>query len=112
MAQRSLFTETAAGLIPAIPSGEPPCQHHSPTSREAAKAIAPSAQTLRGQVLAWFRSLGEHGATDEQLCDHFGGTPGTWRARRIELTQAGLLRDSSNTREARSGRQAVVWVIV
>lgn len=87
-----------------------PAQRHSATSIAAAAAIEPSAATLRGRVLAFLRASG--GATDERGIDSTGISPSTYRPRRIELVDAGLVRDSGRTRTTRSGRQAVVWEAV
>lgn len=89
---------------------EPPCQAHSPTSREAAVAIEPRSETLRRAVLEFIRSRGETGATDEECQEGLAMNPSTQRPRRIELQQAGLVHDSGRTRLTKSGRKAVVWV--
>lgn len=85
-----------------------PAVAHSTTSRAAAEAIQPSAETLRGKVLAYLRETG--GATDEQGIEATGMGGSTWRPRRVELVVRGLVRDSGKTRLTRSGRKAVVWV--
>jgi hypothetical protein len=85
----------------------PPRQEHSETSVDAAQAIRPVAGTLRYEV---YNCLCVHGPqTDEEIHDRLGGNPGTYRARRIELWRAGLVRDTGITRPTRSGRQATVW---
>jgi hypothetical protein len=89
---------------------EPPAQRHSPTSVEAAAQIAPRAGTLRSVVLRALAAAGADGMTDEELQDRLAMGPSTQRPRRVELVQAGLVRDSGRTRSTRSGRQAVVWV--
>lgn len=89
---------------------DPPAQRHSPTSRAAAESIKPSTGTLRLRVLAYIRSAGAHGATDEELIDALGMAPSTARPRRIECVSAGWVHDSGRTRPTRSGRQATVWV--
>jgi len=103
-AQLSLFdigsTETA------------PYQPDSDTSREAAERIEPDIASLRGQVLAYLRDCGDCGATDEEMQDMLAMNPSTQRPRRIELRDAGFVRDSGATRETRSGRNAVVWIAV
>lgn len=89
---------------------EPPCQVHSTTSREAAKAIEPRAATLRRLVLDYLRGQGEQGATDLEMQEALGMDGNTQRPRRVELLTAGLIRDSGCTRATRHGRQAVVWI--
>jgi hypothetical protein len=78
------------------------------TSREAADSVAPKMTALRATVLGHFarrRSL-----TDlelEGLCADHGST---YRTRRSELVQMGLVEDSGERREQR-GSNRVVWVI-
>lgn len=88
----------------------PPCQTHSPTSREAAEAIEPRTETLRRAVLDYLRSRGQDGATDEETIDALGMSGNTARPRRIELQDMRLVCDSGKTRLTRSGRKAVVWI--
>lgn len=88
--------------------GSPPAQAHSPTSIEAAERIAPDALTLRDLVLAEIIRRG--GATDEEIAGELALNPSTSRPRRIELVEAGLVRDSGQTRKTASGRAAVVWI--
>lgn len=88
-----------------------PFQKHSPTSREAAQGARPVAGLLRENVLAFIRSRGEEGATDQEIQEALALDPSTQRPRRVELVQAGLVWNSGKTRKTRSGREAVVWVI-
>lgn len=92
--------------------GGPPEQAHSPTSRAAARAVAPAAGTLRARVLAHVRACGGAGATDEEIQQATGMPANTERPRRIELVRAGLLVDSGTTARGRSGRAAARWVAV
>ena len=86
-------------------------QAHSPTSREAAKRIAPSTATLRDQVLAFLQDRAEEGATDEEIQVGLNLNPSTERPRRIELVEAGFVSDSGTTRPTVAGRKAVVWMV-
>lgn len=88
---------------------QPPAQAHSPTSQAAARQIRPDASRLRGRVLGLLLERGEQGATDEELQLALSMNPSTERPRRIELVEAGAVRDSGRTRPTRSGRKAVVW---
>ena len=103
MHQRNLFDQ---------PEPAPPCQKHSETSRAAAEQIEPRAATLRRAVLDFLRARGAQGATDEEGMTALAMAGNTYRPRRIECFQAGLIVDSGLTRPTRSGRQAVVWVVV
>jgi hypothetical protein len=83
----------------------PPYQVHNDESRSAAQSIAPAAGTLRARVLAVI----EAGAcTDEEGMVISGIGPSTYRPRRVELWEAGLVRQAG-TRATKSGRSAVVW---
>jgi hypothetical protein len=85
----------------------PPYQHGSDTSLAAAQAIAPAAGTLRARVYQAILALPD-GLTDEEGCLLTGMNPSTWRPRRIELLEQGLVRQAG-TRLTKSGRSAVVW---
>lgn len=95
-----------------------PAQRHSPTSRAAAVAMQDKTPSLREKVLDFYRSHPQ-GATDEHcyrcmvtksdISDFTKDS--TIRARRIELTRAGYLRDSGRTELTASGESAVVWVV-
>lgn len=97
--------------FPLIPIAEdPPSQHHSETSTAAAAKIKPSAGSYREQV---FACLKEHGPqTDEMLQDRLQMNPSTQRPRRIELWQAGRIKEAGYSLPTRSGRLATVWKIV
>lgn len=87
----------------------PPFQRHSETSREAAIAIADEVTGLRGLVLAYIRTCGSAGSTDEEGITSLKMNPSTYRPRRIELNDLGYIKESG-TRKTVSGRNAVVWV--
>jgi hypothetical protein len=89
---------------------EAPYQRHSDTSREAAEAIEPSAESYRGQVLAEIRGRGLRGATDDEIQVALGMNPSTERPRRVELWRASLVMPTRETRPTRSGRPATVWI--
>ena len=79
------------------------------TSHEAALAIEPDSNTLRGEVLASLRSAGPMGMTDEEMQRELGLNPSTQRPRRIELCSGRFVEDSGMRRQTASGRRAVVW---
>lgn len=81
------------------------------TQRVAAAQIAPATGTLRRKVLFYLFTCGTAGATDEQMQVGLDLNPSTQRPRRIELVEAGLVKDSGRTDKTRSGRSAVVWVV-
>jgi hypothetical protein len=88
---------------------DPPAQSHSDTSVAAAQAIKPNANRLRMLVLEAIRAAGADGLTDEEGIAATQLSPSTYRPRRIESVQAGLVVDSGRTRKTASGRSAVVW---
>lgn len=90
---------------------EPPAQRHSVTSVAAAEAIKPKLNDLHNRLLIAFTTVGQDGLTDEEGIAIVGITANTYRPRRIELVQAGLVRDSGKTRQTQSGRRAVVLVM-
>lgn len=82
------------------------------TSREAAESIERDLNSLEEQVLRFYRSVGDRGATDEE-CEIAMGKTGsrTTRPRRVSLVTQGFLVDSGETRRTKSGRTAIVWVL-
>ena len=91
---------------------KPPVHHNAPagTSIAAASKVAPKAETLRAQVLAFIASR-EQGATDEEGMTGCGLAPNTYRPRRWELARAGLIVDSGQRRVTLSGSKAAVWIV-
>jgi len=83
----------------------------SATSRAAMEAAEPAAGTQRAKILTLLREV-PSGLTDEQMQDILDMNPSTQRPRRVELVEAGLVRDSGIERRTHSGRKAVVWQAV
>ena len=88
-----------------------PYQPQSATSRDAAEGMRPTASTDRAAVLALLTGK-LSGMTDEEIQRKLKLNPSTERPRRIELVQAGKVRDSGRTRKTASGRAATVWEVV
>jgi hypothetical protein len=105
--QRNLFTTNAYQQPEAV---SVPFQPQSATSRHAAEEIAGDLNALQRQVLEYLQGRGKDGSTDEEGCLALKMNPSTYRPRRIELQNAGLVRDSGLTRKTASGRAAVVWI--
>jgi len=84
-----------------------PFQNHSPTSKEAARAIAGRIGPMERELLAMFAA---RDWTDDELIAEFATQ--SVRPRRIYLVACGKLKDSGATRRTRTGRAAVVWVLV
>ena len=90
------------------PAG-PPAQRHSRTSVEAAKLMRGRAGTLRATIYRWLLTRSEWGATDEEGQEALGMEGNTYRPRRCELQEAGLVVDSRQQRFTKNRRRAVVW---
>jgi hypothetical protein len=75
----------------------------------APHSTRPFAETYRTKVLEFISERGEEGATDEEGIAGLGLSPSTFRPRRIELMQAGLVEDSGQRRLTAAGRSAIVW---
>lgn len=94
-----------AGIDPA-----PPYVKNSDTSKAAAKAMLGKTGSVRRRIYLRIKLAGAYGCTDEQIQVAEGIDPSTERPRRVELVQAGLIRDSGRRRDLKSGRTAVVWI--
>jgi hypothetical protein len=92
------------------PEPLPPYVRCSATSREAASAVAPKAETYRNRILA---AIAAHpaGLTDEDGQDITGINGNTYRPRRGELQERGRIAPCGK-RRGRSGLEAVVWVAI
>ena len=99
--QANLFTPPVRRPV------EAPYVAHNETSRQAAVAIRPALSTQRGRVLDIIAATSE-GLTDEEGCARTGMNPSTWRPRRIELLEAGLVV-RTGVRPGKSGRLMSVW---
>lgn len=83
----------------------------SQTSTDAAESIAPAVGTLQARVYEFLKSKADRGATDEEMQLGLDMSPSTQRPRRVELVRKGLVIDSGEKRETKSGRSAVVWKV-
>ena len=84
----------------------------SATSRQAAEAIEPDAETLRNKVLWFIVSKGRHGATDDEIQEALKMDGNTERPRRREMVKLRHIEESGETRPTASGRNAKVWRVV
>lgn len=88
-----------------------PVHNGAPTSRAAAGAIKPSADSLRQRVYEYVALCGENGATREECEIALELSGSTVRPRVVELMNAGRLREVPETTRATSaGRQARILV--
>ena len=83
---------------------------HPDTSHVAAATI-PRTGTLRRAVYDAIRRTGDEGLTDSELQRALNMEGNTERPRRVELIDAGLIKDSGR-RRYEGGRPMIVWVAV
>jgi hypothetical protein len=81
----------------------------SETSKAAAVDIGKHRETLRQKVLAYITLYGP--VSDEMIQRALGMNPSTQRPRRIELVEAGKVKDSGQKRKTLSGRTAIAWEV-
>lgn len=80
------------------------------TSREAAKAIAPSAKTLRGQVLGFLKRLApDEALTADQIAVGMQRSILSIRPRVSELAAAGAIVRGDKRGKNESGMSAATW---
>lgn len=101
-------------LFPLMERRIPPHQSHSKTSLNAALQVQPRIGTQRFKVLEYIKSRGTDGACDfEGIRDMQKDLPtaaNAYRARRIELENAGLILKAEFTRRSPSGAECDVWI--
>ena len=81
------------------------------SSELAALENEPNAGTQRARVLKTLREH-PHGLTDHQQQTLLKMDPSTQRPRRVELVEAGLVREAGVYRRTPSGRLATGWIAV
>lgn len=84
----------------------PGFKEHSGTSEEAARAMAPTASTIRDQVLA---SLADSSGTTDEIAARLGLSILSVRPRFSELFGQEKIYKGSRKRRNDSGKLAVVW---
>ena len=104
------MSPAASGDRSTINAPIPPHAAKSETSAAAAAAIAGAISRLQATVLDYVRKQGNRGATDEETAAGLRMQIDTTRARRVELRDLGVVRDSGTTRPTQHGRAAVVWI--
>ena len=92
---------------------EQPGHRHADTSREAAKAVANSAATVRQMVLDQIRLFGMFGCTSDELAICLKLPYHTVQPRTSELVKLGLIKDTGMRRPKRdTGKNTIVWGLV
>jgi hypothetical protein len=79
------------------------------TSIEAAEAIAPKIGKIQKLVLDFAEGKRAFGFTDIDLNTFFNSTSSTYRSRRAELTEIGLIVDTGMFRMV-NGKRHTIWV--
>ena len=100
MGTQTLFDSPPARKRPRAAAGD--------TRGAAAEGIRPLAEDLRAGP-DFIIGRREQGACDEEIRRCLGLRTDTARARRVELRDAGLVRDSGTRPPVESGRLAIVW---
>lgn len=82
------------------------------TSRKAAEVVAGKKPTIRARVEQYARDRGARGFTDAELRMAVGttGPESSFRKRRTELAQDGVVLDTGRERPNEHGVKATVWV--
>lgn len=78
------------------------------TSRQAAEAIIKDLRELQAFVYEQLRFAGREGLTDLELEEACGSHGSTFRTRRTELTQKGLVIDTGRKKMQKGGWR-IVW---
>lgn len=78
------------------------------TSHVAAERIAHRLNVLQRKVLLYFRLIYPRSITDLDLQSYFGNHGSTYRTRRAELTELGLITDTGK-RRWQDGSHRVLW---
>ena len=123
MEELDLFSQPAQGdggverkrrstesMTEALVDKMPPFVRDSETSKRAAQFVRSEAPTMRVAVLAFIQTMGEVGATDEEVEDALDYKHQTASARRNELMNMGLIKRAGK-RPTNSGCLADVWVV-
>ena len=95
------------------PEPRAPYRRHSVSSREGAKRIEPTLDTMMGRALAAYRFAGDRGLTDEELADQLGVKLTTAIPRRHELIKKNYVALApAGRRKASSGQKVGYWVAI
>lgn len=82
------------------------------TSHMAADEITPALRQLQAMVLAYAARRGLGGFTDPEMNEDFGTHLSTYRTRRAELVEMGLIEDSGKRLQVGGkGRKHAIWRI-
>lgn len=86
-------------------------QDSSDTSIEAAESVIPVLPKLQAEVLAYAKLMGKNGFTDEQMNEYFQTYKSSYRTRRAELVEQGLIEDSGFRVQQTNKRTMILWMV-
>ena len=110
--QMPLIVPRGAGEYPALYGGAPPAVEQD-TSAIAAGSVRILSYSWRELILDRITACGERSTTCDEIEAIIPGFRHQTCAPRIrELVQLGLVTDSGRRRPTRSGRGAIVWIVV
>jgi hypothetical protein len=99
-------------MLSPYPGKPAPGVRKSATSMAAAKLMDGKRAPLLSQIYHLLLGVLPDGLTDEEGQNLLSLNGNTYRPRRVELEEAGLVKDSLTTRPTASKRKAVVWTAV
>ena len=102
---------TATGQQPTFSDRPGLVRRDHPDTSHIAAATIPRTGTLRRAVYDAIHRTGDEGMTDSELQRALDMDGNTERPRRVELIDAGLIKDSGR-RRYEGGRPMIVWVVV
>ena len=81
------------------------------TSFEAAESIMPKLNEIQQRVEEYAMGCNKWGFTDYEMNEHFKHTGSTYRSRRSELTDHGIIIDSGRRKQrGQGGRNHIIWI--
>ena len=100
-------------LFDGLDDAKPKKHRTAATSRAAFQQIRGQLPARALKALGYIRDQGDHGATDQELSDHFGWVYHGVAAvtGRILCRQHGLIVDRGQKRPNKSGAMARVWIL-
>lgn len=81
------------------------------TSFEAAESIMPKLNEIQQKVEEYAISRNRWGFTDYEMNEHFNHTGSTYRSRRAELADRGVIVDTGRRKQrGEGGRNHIIWM--
>lgn len=80
-------------------------------AKDYAQGLRATRSKMRSLVFAFLVGRGAVGATDQEMQHGLGLHANSQAPRRVELVQAGVVKNSGRRRSTTSGHSAIVWVV-